>query len=228
MLRLGVAVATLAASRAVFADDPRLAVARHDYEALEYEKCVAALASPIPPRATASDRTDAEVLSGVCKFELGDRSAASEHFRRALRIDPHAMLPPYASPKIVAAFASAEADVRAETPAPSPPPDSATPALAPAHAPAPPPAESPPVSRSRAIPVVALALGGAAVALGAVGAFAYLRGQGLASDANQAHFESDAYALGDRAKSSMVIADIGVIGAVAFAAAALIVGWPTR
>ena len=63
------------------------------------------------------------------------------------------------------------------------------------------------------------------MAAAAVGFYGYEHGRGFESDANHARFESDAYAFGDRAKSSMVLANIGFTGAALLLAAAAVVWW---
>jgi hypothetical protein len=210
---LGLAAALL--TRDASADDPRLAAARGQREALDYEKCVATLAGPPPTGATDAERADEAVLAGVCQFELGHPAEAALAFRRALSINPHVVLPPFTSPKIADVFASAQADVRTE-----PLPATASPPPAP---PSPPPGAPPAAEGHRGPPLPAILLGAGAVAFGVVGTYGYFHARGLESDANGAHFESDAFALGDRARSSMVLANVGLVGGLVLAGAAAVI-----
>jgi hypothetical protein len=77
------------------------------------------------------------------------------------------------------------------------------------------------VETHRRPPLVALSIASAAVVFGAVGSYGYLRARSLESDANAARFESDAYALGDRARSTIVVANVGLVSALALAAIAI-------
>jgi hypothetical protein len=199
-------------------DDPRLDEARRAHDALDFERCIAVSSQPAPAESTDLDRGEVEVLAGACSFELGKTAEAREHFRRGLRIDPRAVLPPESSPKIVEAFGRAQADVRSESERTA---TTTTPAPVPARAEASPLRAPPRAETPARTPIVALSIAGAAVVLGVVGSYGYLRARSLESDANAARFESDAYALGDRAKSSIVVANVGFIGALALAAIAL-------
>ena len=204
--------ALLLTASVAHAEDARLGEARRAHDTLDFEHCIAVLSQPAPAGSTDLERGDAEVLVGTCWFELGKPDDAAEHFRRGLRIHPRALLPPEASPKIAAAFARAQAVVRAE--------DERSPSPAPQVRPAPAPAPPPPEAHHRP-PIVALSIAGAAVVMSVVGSYGYLRARSLESDANTAQFESDAYTLGDRAKSSIVVANVGFVSAIALAAIAL-------
>lgn len=215
-----VGVALLAIAPRARAEDARLVEGRDRHRALEFEACIAALDRPAPKTATALERAEGEVLAGVCAFELGQKDAATERFRRGLRVDMRAMLPPYTSPKIGEAFAAARADVERESPKPAP---SALPVSAdvdPSRGAGPPPQVEP---ARRGPPIVTYLLGGTALGLAGVGTYGYARARGLESDANGARFESDAIALGGQAKDTMTVANVGFIGALLCATAATVV-----
>ncbi len=219
---LALAIGVILVARVASADDPRLASARRHHQALDFEKCIEALSSPAAPETTELERGDAEVLQGACYFELGEPAKAAERFRAGLRIHPRALLPPYSSPKIVDAFAAAQADVRAEVAGRS---TDSEPKSEPQSTPRSTTTlkEPPPVRTSAMPPVLSLVLGGTAIPAAVVGAVSYARGNQLESEANAAHFESDAYAAGERARTAMLVANVGFAAAVVFAAAAVIV-----
>lgn len=217
---LAVFVACASSVRGAHAEEPRVSEARRHHRALDYEQCLDSLRAPPAPSATAEERADAEVLEGVCNFELGRTAIASEHFKQGLRVNPRAMLPPYSSPKMVEAFAAASTAVQAEHRAP---PAAAAPAPAPVAA-ALAPAPAPDAQRRRTSPPLATwVFGAGAVVAGGIGTAAYVSARSEEGDANRARFESDAYALGDRARSSMTIANVALGSALVLAGAALVV-----
>ena len=55
-------------------------------------------------KSTPEELREIELHAGLCKFNLGQKKQAAEHFRTALRIDEGAELPPYTSPKAVDLF----------------------------------------------------------------------------------------------------------------------------
>jgi hypothetical protein len=58
---------------------------------------------------------------------------------------------------------------------------------------------------------------------GAAGTYGYVRAHSLAADANAAHFESDAYSLGNQARTNITVANVAFTGAAVFAVAAAVV-----
>jgi hypothetical protein len=218
----------VSASRTALADDPRLVEAGKRHRALDYEKCLEVLSAPPRPTATDGERAEAAVLEGVCNFELGRSARAAELFERGLRLDPRAMLPPYSSPKMVGAFEAAASAVRSESHAvPAPAPATSAPSTAPSAPPAIAPSPSAPPGQERTAaaspPLLSVVLGAGALAAGAFGAYEYVHSRELESESNRARFESDAYALGDRARGSMIVTNVVLGGALVLAGTAVIV-----
>lgn len=197
-----------------------LVEAKRRYEALDYESCLAQLARAEAANPPPAERATIALYEGLCSFELGQQATAEAHFEAALQLDPRAALPPYTSPKIVDSFKAIATRVRAEQ-------DDAPRATAPPAA----PSSSAAVTGSGvkgsgfpAPPLLSILLGGCAAVAGGTGIYLNADAHSLASDANNAHFESDAYTLGDRARTRMTGANIAfVVGAVA--AVVAIVYW---
>lgn len=189
--------------------NPFLAEALEHEKNLDFEKCVERLKQAATQwKSSPEELREIELHAGLCKFNLGQKKAAAEHFRTALRIDEGAELPPYTSPKAVEFFLEVKKALQSPPP-PFPEKDLQDPDLQgdtpmkPKLEPRPPEVESPigPFLVKRAAPlslgVVSLASFITAIALGA-------RAQALAIEANAAHFESDFYRLGDSAKGLAV------------------------
>ena len=186
------------------APNPFLAEALEHERNLDFEKCVERLKQAATQwKSTPDELREIELHAGLCQFNLGQKKAAADHFRTALRIDESTELPPYTNPKAVELFLDVKTKLR-EPPPPFPEKDLQDPDLqtdTPTKTkldPRPPEVESPigPFIAKRAAPlslgVVSLASFITAIALGA-------RAQALAVEANAAHFESDFYRLGDSA-----------------------------
>ncbi len=203
-----------AASAAPGKPEPHLAAAKKHHEALEFERCLDQIARADRADASETEHVELELYEGLCALELGQTERADVHFRAALRLDPHATLPPYTSPKIVERFQDLAAKVASPPPAPAP---------APAAAPSSPPRREP--FPSAAPPTLTFVLGAGAVVAAGTGTWLGLRASSLEDQASSAHFESDAYALGDDARAHATGANIAFGAAVVTAAAALVCWW---
>lgn len=181
---------------------------------LDFERCVQRLQQAATQwKSTPDELREIELHLGLCTFNLGNRRAAAEHFRTALRIDEGADLPPYTSPKAVELFL--EVKKALQRPAPPlpdddlPPPDDAPtkPKLEPRASPGPDLALGRTLER-RALP---LSLGAVTLAGAITGLALGLRAQALATEANAARFESDFFRLGDSARGFAAAATVSWI-----------------
>lgn len=165
---------------------------------LDFERCVQRLRQAATQWKSSPDELrEIELHLGLCTFNLGNRKAAAEHFRTALRIDEGADLPPYTNPRAVELFLDVKRALRAPPP-PLPdedlPPDDAPtrPKLEPrVTTPAPSPLTA--TLARRAVP---LTLGGLTVATAITALVLGVRAQALAAEANAARFEADFFRLG--------------------------------
>jgi hypothetical protein len=197
-------------------DNRYLQEAKVFYDELEFDRCQKRLALAAGERSSSAELVEIEIYGGLCAYQLGDRKAATEHFRLALKLDASAKLPPLTSPKIAQLFDSLRKQV-AESPSvqASPPPPVST-VVAP-----PPPAISKPAERSWIRPVP-LTLSG--VSLLAAGAAAYfgLEAKRLEGRANDAAYDDDFRSLGDRGERSALYANVALGVAVSAAAGAVL------
>ena len=209
--------------------NPFLAQALEHEQALEYEKCVERLQQAATQwKSTQGELREIELHAGLCKFNLGQKKGAADHFRTALRIDENAELPPYTSPKAVELFFEVKKALRAPPP-PLPDrdlPDSDLPTdtpVKPRLEPRPPEVSSPlwPVLQRRALP---LSLGVVTIASFVTGLALGLNAKSVATAANAARFESDFNRLGDSARALAVGSTIAWIIS-ALAAVGTAVGW---
>jgi hypothetical protein len=112
--------------------NPFLMQAREQYQALDFERCLARLQQAATQwKSTPAELRDIEVYGGLCTFSLGRTADAKDHFRTALRIDEATELPPYTSPKAVDLFLAVKLALRAP---PEPLPDVDLPPDAPRRA----------------------------------------------------------------------------------------------
>ena len=208
--------------------NPFLAEALEHEGNLDFERCVERLKQASTQwKSTPDELREIELHAGLCKFNLGKKKPAAEHFRTALRIDEGAELPPYTSPKAVEFFFEVKRSLRAAPP-PMPEndfPDADLPRDAPKKTklePAP-RADSPlgPVLVKRALPI---SLGVVTVASFVTGLALGLRAQNAAVDANAAAYESDFFRLGDVARSLAIGSTIAWIVS-GLAAIGTGVGW---
>ncbi len=185
--------------------NPFLAEALEHERNLDFERCVERLKQAATQwQSTPDELRDIELHAGLCKFNLGQKKPAAEHFRTALRIDEGAELPPYTSPKAVEYFFDVKRSLRAPPP-PMPQndlPDADLPKDAPRKLrlePAP-KTDSPlgPVLVKRALPI---SLGVVTVASFITGLALGLRAQSVATEANASRYESDFFRLGDTART---------------------------
>lgn len=207
--------------------NPFLAEALEHERNLDFERCVERLSQASTQwKSTPDELREIELHAGLCRFNLGQKKQAADHFRTSLRIDEAAELPPYTSPKAVDLFLEVKQALRAPPP---PLPDSDLPdADFPKDAPTKPKLEpkaapSPlgPFLVKRALP---LSLGVVTVASFVTGLVLGLNAQSKAAAANAAHFESDFYLLGESARGMAVGSTISwVISALA--AIGTGVGW---
>src|SRR5688572_12216337 len=120
------------------ADEPNpfLQQAKAFYEQVKYEKCAQRLEQAVQWKSTPAELLEIELYAGLCTFNLSSLEDASEHFELALKLDPHASLPPYSPPKAVALFKSIAArmakarEASAEPAPPSEVAEQAAPAVA--------------------------------------------------------------------------------------------------
>ena len=189
--------------------NPFLAEALEHEQNLDFERCVERLKQASTQwKSTPDELREIELHAGLCKFNLGQKKLAAEHFRTALRIDEGAELPPYTSPKAVEFFLDVKRSLRAPPP---PMPDSDLPdSDLPTDAPKKPKLEPRPAGVAspvgafvvkRALP---LSLGVISLASFITGLALGLQAQSVAAQANAAQFESDFYRLGDSARGLAV------------------------
>ena len=208
--------------------NPFLAEALEHEGNLDFERCVERLKQASTQwKSTPDELREIELHSGLCRFNLGQKKLAAEHFRTALRIDEGAELPPYTSPKVVEFFLDVKRALRAPPP-PMPerdlpdadlPPDAPRkPKLEPAAR-----ADSPlgPAFMKRALPI---SLGLVTVASFVTGLALGVRAQSVAAEANAAAFESDFFRQGDAARSLAIGSTIAWIVS-GLAAIGTGVGW---
>ncbi len=214
------------------AGNPFLEEAKAHLQALEFERCLERCRQAATQwKSTPDELRDLEVTTGLCHFNLGHRRSAFVNFRTALRIDEHAELPPFSSPKALELFNKAKDALRAPA-EPLAMPDQDLPADAPLDRPSPSltpkdlkptPLDPPPPSPwpRRALPLVltglAAASAGTAVGLG-------VNATQLANRANQAQFESDFVSLSGAARGSATGANVAwaVAGTAAVSA---VIAW---
>lgn len=204
--------------------NPFLAEALAQEKNLDFEHCVERLKQAATQwKSTPDELREIELHAGLCTFNLGQKKAAADHFRTALRIDEGTELPPYTSPRTVEFFLEVKRSLRA--PAPPMPdydlPDADLPKdtpLKPKLEPRPVEVSSPlgPMLLKRALP---LSLGVVALASFATGLALGLRANAVTAEANAAHFESDFYRQGDVARGlaigstiAWVVAGLAAIG----------------
>jgi hypothetical protein len=188
------------------APNPFLAEALEHEQNLDFERCVERLKQAATQWKSSPDELrEIELHAGLCKFNLGNKKGAADHFRTALRIDEAAELPPYTSPKAVELFLDVKRSLRAPPP---PMPDSDLPG--PDDAPKKPKLEprvtepGPPLGPilvKRALP---LSLGAITVATFVTALALGVSAQSRATEANAAQFESDFFRLGDSARGLAV------------------------
>ncbi len=151
------------------------------YEALEFERCLALLATAAPEEAAR-----AALYRGLCQYNLAQAAEAKASFREALRLSPTLSLPADVSPRISALFQSVREELARAAPpqqlVPKPPPEPqpVAGALVGLEQPAP---------RSYAGPAL---VGGAAVAAAVVATTFGILAKGNEARANGAGFTSDA------------------------------------
>lgn len=203
------------------AANPFLEQAKEEYVALDFESCVQRLGQAAEWKgSTPAELRDVELYAGLCHLNLSHRREAAEHFKLALRIDESADLPPYSSPKAVELFLAVKKSLREPA---KPLPDDDSPfdtELTPKPKVDPLPPAPPAVWKKNAGPI---ALGVVAVAAIAAGIGLGLHAKALESQANVAHFESDAVAYGRAAQDNAVAANVAYgVGVVAGATGLII------
>lgn len=214
------------------ANNPFLAEGLQHEKDLDFEKCVQRLKQAATQWKNDADEVrEIELHAGLCQFNLGDRKAAMEHFRVALRIELSTELPAYTSPKAVELFMKVKKSLEAQAPPmrdedllaedKDPPKD------APKNVKLEPPVvtgPSPVVAflSHRAVP---LSLGAISIGAAITGAILGARATTLATEANAARFESDFYRLGADATGSATGATIAWILAGTSAIGAVLTWW---
>lgn len=209
------------------APNPFLAEALELEQNLDFEGCVSRLKQASTQwKSTPDELRDIEVHAGLCMFNLGKTKAAEGHFRMALRLDEATSLPPYTSPKAVELFTSVKRSLPAKPFVDSDlagdaPLKEAT-VEKPVLAPTPPPQRTFGQLLSRRVP--SLITAGVAVVSLVTGILLAAIAQGVARQANAAHFESDFYRLGADARGLATGATISWVVA-AVATSATVVTW---
>ena len=194
-----------------------LAQAKVLYADVEFEKCIAKLASADRGGLTLEERKEVLLYRGLCEAASGQSAPASRAFAALLEAFPTARLPAFTSPKIQALFEQ----VRAVQPKPRPsdrparvelsPPPSFIQGVAPAPAPAP----APP-SRVGVLVLSGFAVGALSAGF-ALGLDAHHL-EGLANDATQYETAADRY--GTRAVQEARFANVAFVAAGSCAVAA--------
>lgn len=193
---------------------------------LDFEGCVTRLRQASTQWKSAPDELrDIELHAGLCTFNLGDTKQAESHFRMALRLDEHARLPPYTSPRALELFDAVKramparpfVDEDLKGDAPLKEPVAAGPALTPEA-----PRGQLGALLSRRVP--SLVLGGVTLASLITGIVLAVTAQNLAAQANAAHFESDFHRLGADARGFATGATISWVAA-AVGTTATVVSW---
>lgn len=197
--------------------NPYLAQARVFYQGLEFERCLQRLEQATGHESTVAEQAEIALYGGLCHAQLGDFERAEPHFARALELDRTLTLPPYTSPKIEALFQEVAATLPAPTdagprkPVLTPRESQGSPSLV-AQAPG---------ARSYVAPI---AFGGAALLAGGAATYFGLQAQRLEAEANTARFEVDAHRLGNDARQSAFIANIG-LGVATAAVSGAVITW---
>lgn len=227
---------SLVATLVLTANNPFLAEGLQHEKDLDFEKCVQRLKQAATQwKNDADELREIELHAGLCQFNLGDRKAAAEHFRVALRIEMSTELPPFSSPKAVELFAKVKKSLDAQAP-PMRDEDllaEDTPKEPPRDAPKKDKKLEPPPTVTTPSPVVAflshravpLSLGVISLGAAITGAIVGARASSLATEANAARFESDFYRLGADATANATAATIAWILAGASAIGAIVTWW---
>ncbi|MFZ5441516.1 MAG: hypothetical protein ACOZQL_16030 [Myxococcota bacterium] len=208
------------------AGNPFLAEGLAHEKDLDFEKCVQRLQQASTQwKSTPAELREIELHLGLCTFNLGDRRAAAEHFRTALRIDESVDLPPYTSPRAVELFLEVKRALRAPPP-PLPdedlPPEDDAPKRAQLEPrPRPEPFSFPPALERRALP---LSLAAVTLATAIAGLAFGVHARALAADANAARFEADFFRLGEVATGFAVASTVSWLVS-GLAAVSTGVGW---
>ncbi len=143
-MALAILLAAPFAARAAEAKNPYLPAAERLYHDLEYEEALRTIERAATwPSSTPQDDVRIALFEGLINAGLGRDARAIRAFKRALAIDPKAVLPVDVPPKIEALFATAHKGLR-PAPPPAPPADegptqAAPPAPGPEAEPPPPP-----------------------------------------------------------------------------------------
>lgn len=229
------------------APNPYLVHAKVLHQGLEFEKCIKRLnAASNWPTSSTSEQAEIELYHALCLLGLSRDTQAAEHFEMALRIDRNIELPPLQGPRIVAEFNKVKARVIAQlgpdavepAPTPQPPPVvTAPPVVAPPPTdtptapkleptPAPPKASdlvTPPVKQQRFAFLRTTIFGGVTVAMALTAVLFGVLAQDSAKKANDARFQDDSLAIGQRARTEALTSTIGwslagaaAVGTIAF------------
>ena len=194
-----------------------LAQAKVLYADVEFEKCIAKLASADRWGLTLEERKEVLLYRGLCEAASGQSALASRAFAALLEAFPTARLPAFTSPKIQALFEQ----VRAVQPKPRPSDRparvelSSPPSFIQGVAPTPAPAPAPP-SRVGVLVLSGVAVGALSAGF-ALGVDAHHL-EGLANDATQ--YETAADRDGTRALQEARFANVAFVAAGSCAVAA--------
>ena len=233
LLLLAFGWATVASAQAT--QNIYLAQGKVFFQGMEFEKCLQRMEQASRwSNLTRQDLRDIELYTGLCRFSLGQREEAVDHFTLALQLDPNTTLPPATSPKIEEVFRPLAERARAAQAATGAEPgqdalgkdgqdSSGADAPRSAHLVPPTPgprtgvdaALEPDAPKSRVLP---LALGGTAVAAAGAGALLGVLARGHEARFNdRLTYYDDAQAAGKSARSMALGANIafGIAGAAA-------------
>ena len=191
--------------------NPYLVQAKLFQQSGDYRQCIKRIEQAQKWESSREEQLDLAIYGGLCDFALLKTKEAELEFKLALTIDPTAKLPPFSSPKAVALFESLRPKVAEQKPVEvqQPPP-----ALAPA-----------PSRRISLVPVVSAVISFAALGVGiGLGVSA----ASVQTQAKEAVFQNEAFALKQSANGQALGANISYGLAGAALAAAVIFFFVTR
>jgi tetratricopeptide (TPR) repeat protein len=213
------------------------------YESLEYERALAQLQRARSVARGVEQDVSLGLHEGILLAELGRWDEARASFETALLLEPSATLPLRVSPKVEREFESVRKRVSASlarrkqasrpgtvTPPPEPPvagsdrPEQARPSRLTPSAPSPTPSPVTVEASPRRAPVVPLALLGAGVVAGGLGAFFGVSANQRLDQARMEPFRDDALARFNEAQGSARTANV-LFGTAGLAVASAVVTW---
>ncbi|RKG78156.1 hypothetical protein [Corallococcus terminator] len=208
----------------------RMSAASHAYEELDYEHALQQLDAVNLVARDSRERGQVAIFRGLVLADLGRRQESLASFKDGLTLLPDASLPVKVSPKVSRDFEEVRRTVQRElTRNPRPPSDTPH-ALSDAQlarTPAPefaPPGVQAEVQRTRAMPVLPMALLGGGVVLGGLGSYFGLQSRSNVNAARDDAFYSNRTAHLDSARGQALAANV-LLGAAITAAAGGAITW---